>query len=207
MPANYFSYLQKRAYYISVASHPLLMPVLGFIVFNNYNSTSFQGHPFLILLSVYAVSVLALPAYFVFALKRSGYIQSFEMETLEERKLPLLFTSGTMLFNYYLMNRAHLPEIYQLYFLCTSVTAVLTLGISTFYKISLHTIGIGFMFGLGLVLSYLSVSDMRGYLIVTALIAGIIACCRVILMAHTLPQVYWGFMLGLICSSAMLFFI
>ena len=183
------------------------MPVWGFIVFNNYNSTSFRGHSYFVLLAVYTLTVVILPAYFVYALKRSGYINSYEMETLNERKLPLLFSSGTMLFNYYLMNRSHLPELFLLYFLSTSVAAVLTLAISNFYKISMHTIGIGFMFGLGLVLSYLSVADMRGYLIITALSSGLIACSRMILMAHSLAEIYWGFVIGFICSTGMLYFI
>jgi hypothetical protein len=201
------STIQKRAFYISVLTHPLLMPVLGFIVFNKYNSTSFQGHSYLVLLAVYSLTVVALPAYFVYALKRSGYIRSYELETPEERKLPLLFTSGTMLFNYYLMNRSHLPELYQLFFLSTSIATVITLVISRFYKISLHMIGIGFMFGLGLVLSYLSVADMRVYLITTAITAGIIAWSRLILLSHSLDQVYWGFIVGFTNAAAMLLFI
>ncbi len=207
MPVNYSTSHQKTAFIVSAITHPLLVPVLGFMVFNKFNSTSFQGHSYMIILAVYTTLVVALPASFVFALKRSGYIQSYEMENPEERKLPLLFTSATLLFNYYLMHRAQLPELFQLYFLCTCLASILALGISAFYKISLHTIGIGFMFGLGLALSYLTVADIRLYLVITSLLAGIIAFSRMILMAHTLPQIYWGFAVGFICSFAMVLFI
>ena len=207
MPLNYTLFIKKNAFYVSVVAHPILMPVLGFIVFNKYNYTSFQGQSYYTLLSVFAILVVAAPAYFVYALKRAGYIQNYEMETRKERKLPLLFTSAAMLFNYFLMNRYHLPELYQLYFLCTCVGTIITFGINTFYKISLHTIGIGFLFGLGLVLSYLSTSDMRVYLIMTALAAGIIAFSRMILLAHTLPQIYWGFSVGVFIAGLMFFFI
>ena len=204
---TYRTSAQKSAFVISAITHPLLVPVMGFIVFNEFNTLSFQGQSFIILLAVLSVTVVALPAYFVFALKRNGHIHSYEMETLQERKLPLLFTSGTLLFNYYLMQRSHLQEPYPTYFLCVSVTSIVTLVISLFYKISLHTIGIGFMFGLGVVLSYLSASDMRWYLIAISILGGLVSSSRLVLLAHSLPQIYWGFAVGLICSSGMLFLI
>ena len=89
------------------------------ILFNEFNMISFHGQAFLILLGVYTLTVVALPLYFIFSLKRSGYIESYEMHTLKERRLPLLFTSGAMLFNYYLMQRANMLGIYQIYFLTT----------------------------------------------------------------------------------------
>ena len=198
---------QKRAYYLSAITHPVFMPVIGFVVFNEFNIMSFHGQAFLILLGVYTLTVVALPLYFIFSLKRSGYIESYEMHTLKERRLPLLFTSGAMLFNYYLMQRANMLGIYQIYFLSTAAAAIISLAISSYYKISLHTIGIGFLFGLGLVLSSLGQTDMRWYLIMIAIIAGIVGYCRLILNAHNHTQVYLGFVVGAICASGMLFFI
>ena len=183
------------------------MPVVGFIIFNYYNYAAFSGKSFFILLGVFAITVIALPAYFIFSLKRSGHIDSYEMETIQERKLPLLFTASALLFNYYLMQRANMMQLYQWYFLSASIAGVLALAISLFYKISLHTLGMGFLFGLGLVLSQANNADMRWYLVGVLALSGVVASSRLILLAHTRPQIYLGFFIGIISSAGMLLFL
>jgi membrane-associated phospholipid phosphatase len=204
---NYNTPSRKAAFYISALTHPILIPVPGFIVFNYYNYSSFHGQSLLMLLGVFAITVVALPAYFVFALKRGGYIESYEMESLQERRLPLLFTTGALLFNYYLMQRAGMIQPYPWYFIDAAATCLLALLISLFYKISLHTIGMGFLFGLGMVLSLLNTSDLRWYLLVIAIITGIVAACRLYLDAHTPEQVYLGFFTGVTGAAGMLLFL
>lgn len=199
--------LQKYAYRISGITHPLFMPVIGFMIFNQYNYTSFTGQSFFILMGVFTITVVALPAYLIFSLKRGGYIQSYDMETLQERRLPLLFTAFALLFNYYLMQRANMLQLYQWYFLSASIAGILALGISLFYKVSLHTIGMGFLFGLGLLLSYSNNLDMRWYLILVLLLTGLVATSRLILKAHTLPQIYLGFSVGTFSAAGMLLFL
>ncbi len=196
----------RNARYLSALTHPLFMPVIGFWVFNHFNYSSFHGQSLLVILSAFTITVVALPAYFVYALKRSGSIQTYEMESIQERRLPLLFTSAALLFNYYLMRHANLTELYQWYFLSTTAACILSLGITLFYKISLHTLGIGFLFGLGFTLSYLNNSDLRWYLIGIVLLGGIVGYCRYLLKAHTLPQLYLGFIVGTFSSSLLLLF-
>lgn len=204
---KYTTSAEKNAFYISAVTHPLLIPLAGFVIFNKYNYTSFQGQPLYILLSVFIITVILLPAYFVFALKRSGYIASYEMETMQERRLPLLFTSGALLFNYYLMHRANMLQLYQWYFLSAAIAGIVSFVITLFYKISLHTIGIGYLFGLGLALASVSTADMRWYLMLMAILGGVVSYCRLLLRAHNSAQLYAGFAVGTSCSTGMLLFI
>ncbi len=183
------------------------MPVVGFWVLNKFNTTSFQGSSFYLLVGIIILLTILIPAYFVFALKRSGAIERYEMETLRERRLPLLFTSVVLLFTYYLIHRSHLPELYQGYFLSVTIASTVSFGISLFYKISLHTLGIGFLFGLGLLLSSISSDDMRWYFITLLLIGGVVSSSRIVLRAHTLLQVYIGFAMGIICAMVMFLFL
>ena len=197
---NYKTSLEKKALLISAFTHPLLMPLFAFLLLNHYNSISFHGQSFYILLLVFSITVIGLPVYFVFALKRSGYIQTIEMETLKERRLPLIFTCVTMVFNYYLMQRASLPQPFLLFFLSLSIASLIAMVISVFYKISLHMLGVGYLFGLGLLLSNLSSSDMRYYMMLISILCGVVATCRLLLKAHSLPQLYLGFIVG-VCSA------
>ncbi len=158
-------------------------------------------------MGVFAITVVALPAYLIFSLKRGGHIQSYEMETIQERRLPLLFTAFALLFNYYLMQRANMQQLFQWYFLSTCIAGIFALGISLFYKVSLHTIGMGFLFGLGMVLSHINNLDMRWYLIIVLLFTGLVATSRLILKAHTLPQIYLGFFVGAFSAAGILLFL
>jgi hypothetical protein len=189
---------KKAAYFIAVITHPMLAPLAGLIIFNHYSIFPITGQYFLIILSVFAISTILLPAYFVFSLKHNGAIETYEMETIAERRWPLLFTSALLCFNVYLMHRAQVSNDLQLFFLLAAVTALLAALLSQFYKISLHTIGCGFLFGICFFISRHSGYDVRSTLVILALISGVIGWSRSLLEAHTPVQIYSGFVSGLL---------
>jgi len=204
---NYFSTSQKKALLISVITHPLFVPVAGFIMLNHYNTVSYEGRSLYLLLLVIIITTVALPSYFIFALKRGGHISGYELDSLKDRRIPLIFVSGILLFNYFLIVRSQLPHPFPLYFLCVSFTSLAAMCISLFYKISLHAIGIGFLTGLAPVFSVIGSSDMRWYLIMFLLGGGIVSLSRIVLGAHTRAQIYWGFLLGVLCAAGMMAFL
>jgi hypothetical protein len=184
----------------------MLAPVIGLILFNHYCAVPLKGFYFLVVLSVFCIISILLPAYFVYSLKRNGAISSYEMESLSDRRWPMIFSSALLCFNVFLMHRAQAGVELQGYFLMTATAALIASVISQFYKISLHTLGVGFIFGILLFLSSHGASDLRSAMILVALIAGIIGSSRLYLGVHDKAQVYLGFITGILPAAGMIWF-
>lgn len=188
--------LHTLAYVISAITHPVLVPFWGFLIFNSYSIQILSGNYLYIVLGIFFLSSVVLPLYIIMSLKRAGVVHTYEMHTLEERRWPLLAASALLVANYYLMQRIQVSGFFQVYFLATAVAALAASAISIFYKISLHTLAIGFLFGIGILLSRVSAADLRLYLMMVVLLGGVVGTARYILKAHTRAQIYLGFIVG-----------
>ena len=88
-----------------------------------------------------------------------------------------------------------------------AVAILITAIISRYWKISAHAVGIGGLCGCCALLNlhYLQ-PNLFMVLIVSILLAGIVLSSRVYLQAHTLSQVYAGWVLGAgVCVSSIVF--
>jgi hypothetical protein len=78
--------------------------------------------------------------------------------------------------------------------------------ITFFWKISVHSLGIGGIVGILLIISSMVPESPVNYLLLAAiLISGIVLSARLKLQAHTQAQVYVGFLLGLFISFMIIF--
>lgn len=188
--------VHKAAYIISAITHPIFVPFWGFLLFNSFSIQILSGNYLYIVLGVFFLTSIVLPSYFIMSLKRYGVVHSYEMHTLDERRWPLLGSSALLVANYYMMQRMQVPGFFQVYFLASAVAALAASAISIFYKISLHTLAMGFLFGIGILLSRVSAADIRIFLVGIVLLAGITGTARYALKAHTLTQIYLGFITG-----------
>jgi len=175
------------------------MPILALsILFNVPASFSYvlptQSKVFIGLIVFFNTFVLPL-LLSLYLLKRN-FIDSLEMATHQERRIPYLITAIFYIATYYILQRANLPSFLYLLMLSATAGLVLTLIVNLKYKISAHMVGVGGVTGSMVAISIINGSDFTFVISLLFLLAGLIGFSRLKLKVHSPFQVYTGFLLG-----------
>lgn len=183
---------------ISVLFHPLWMPIiiystLRFFIPHSYHLSKADTYVFPILGLNIIISILS-----IYILKRKKTISTFEMPKQKERVIPyalvLSYYILSLVFLYFQKN--YTPYIVSSFFMMVIMSLFVALIINQYWKISVHMIAIGGLFGtlLGLNSTYAKVDTT--YFTLAIGIASYVAFSRLYLSAHSPLQVYVGFLIG-----------
>lgn len=194
----------KLAKIFSYLLHPVLMPLIGVLIFFRLNTFLNYTVSFEAKATIYAIlfiNTILLPLIIAFFLLRKKMISSLMIEKREERWFPLIMTSFFYFFSYYLVRQVHLPApvIYNVLFGATCCLAVIVL-LNGMLKISAHAAGMGGLAGALTAFSVIMHIDLIPLLLITVLLAGIACSSRLKLKAHSQLEVYLGFILGWVCE-------
>ncbi|MBK3517273.1 PAP2 family protein [Carboxylicivirga marina] len=202
--------MRTAAKALSTVLHPMLIPTIGlFLIFNlggHFSYLPFE-HKRLIYLFVF-ISTCALPVSLIPLFMLLGVVKSVYMTDRKERLWPTLFTSIFYGIGYFFLSRIPIvPSFIQGFMLATIIVILMALGITIFWKISMHMIGIGGLCGALLALALTFGLDLWVVFILAISIAGALGSARLYLNAHTPLQVHVGFLLGagvVFCGSLFL---
>ncbi len=150
-------------------------------------------------LSLYLITFVAtfiFPLASALLLLKMNVINSLEMQTKEERKIPYLSAAVFYFSEAYFLMRIDLPLAVQAMMMGATLLIIITLVINLFWKISSHMVGIGGLCGMMVAISYRMQVNLHFMLILLFLIAGLVAYSRLRLNAHSAAEVYAGFFLG-----------
>ena len=128
------------------------------------------------------------------------------MNTKEERHTPYFFTTLLYISTTYLIQKMGLPIIINLLFIGATLAITLTMLINFKWKISAHMVGIGGLVGASLSIYYNLDFGINFYLITCILVAGLVGFARLKMNAHSVAQVYAGFVLGVLSQVGLWFF-
>jgi len=183
---------------ISIILHPIFMPLLafylsiklipsiGFAITNHLNY----------IYGVLVISSIILPLISLFILVKSGRVKSIEMTNHYERPTPLFRTAFLIGLGYYLIeNILIFSPILKSELLGTIIIIILAALISKYWKVSLHMLGIGGLFGIIISLNILF-GGMEEIMVLTLLLAGVLGISRINEKAHSYMQIYVGFIVG-----------
>lgn len=184
---------------ISFVFHPLIMPLLGVLL---YFSKSPRYIPVeIIKAKLISISILTiiLPILLFFLLKTLGKVKTIYLETTRERILPLLLNCIVVLL---VLDRIITPnQIIELYYsfvgiLISTLTCLILVILK--FKASHHMVSIAgvLMFFIGLSIHF-SI-NINGTLALLFILTGAIATSRLHLQAHTFIELIIGFFIGLI---------
>ena len=198
---------------ISYVLHPLLMStylfaILVFITPLNVLPIGFSIAGSIVLVSLIFITTFVIPVLSLFILKMSGSISSISLDRREERLTPMIYT-GVMygVTTYLFTTKVELGAMIPIFLGISTLLIILTALITIFWKISLHAIGfggfVGFLLGLN---QYSHLTHFEYVLSTLFLAAALVLSARLKLNAHSPPQVYLGFVLG-ICISFVSFII
>jgi len=198
-------FLTICAWIVSVVFHPLGMTVLGCVLlsFSLYSSLLgvqetlssmlFLTQTLPIFVLFYVLPLLICGLYFLFFMRTNPYDKHHRL---------MLLSIVLGIYSVSLFNNS-LGMYYTPYLLgCTFVILIAEI-ITAFWRISLHTIGMGGLLGFFLEMML----HMQGTTIFTILFpflviaAGLVGSARLYLQAHTPAQVYVGYVVGFLATG------
>lgn len=189
--ANVFSYL----------GHPIFMPLLACMIIG-YNAKEIglfsYDYPLASIYFFLGINTIFLPLLSVLIMKRYGFVSSLNMDDRKERFFPYLMFTFYLIITLYLFNRLNLGAIFGPAFMGVIIAMILLLVFNQWTKVSAHSIGIS-----GVIGSYLGMADQYHFFSATwfvlfILFAIAITTSRIILEKHTVQQVFYGMLIGVL---------
>jgi hypothetical protein len=152
------------------------------------------------LIVVFALTFM-FPAVWMLMMKRLEMVDSMNLDSPKERIIPMVATATFYLWCTWMFKPSVHTKIppnqlifYMLLGACLGI--FIAFFINIFSKVSLHALGAGSLLGLLVALLRYSTYDLRLVLIAAILIAGVIGTARLILKAHTEPEIFMGYFIG-----------
>jgi len=184
--------------FISYFFHPINFPIVGTILyFLLIPEYIFKPQEHLII-TVILIGTYIFPLFLLLLLKRFKMIDSYHMVTIEERKFPtLLFISICYILGNWLF-KSTVVDILSLFYFGYGLLLIFSYAFLYLkIKISLHTSAIGGLIGFLIYFSYHYKINLIILLSVFFLLSGLIATSRLRLKAHTIREVFLGYIIGI----------
>ncbi|MDR1938421.1 MAG: phosphatase PAP2 family protein [Tannerellaceae bacterium] len=186
---------------VSIVFHPLLMVTYGMLLALGF--TYLGVYPLslkLYLVGGVFLSTVVIPGIIITLMIKSGAADDMELTDRRERLIPyLLFIASNMVCFCYLF-KMQLPFWILSMFMGVCVALFAALCINFVWKISIHALGIGGLFGAIMGIARMQMLNPYWLFIIVLIVAGLVGTARIILNKHTPMQVYAGFLLGLACT-------
>jgi hypothetical protein len=183
---------------ISYIFHPLLMPLLGVVFY--FSKTPRFIPESVMKAKVFSITILTivLPILLFYLLRTINKVDTFHLETVKERRIPLLINSIIIiLIVIRVLPKNEIPELYFFFIgILISTMTCFALALVKF-KASIHMIASAgfFMFAMALAIHFKI--NINGTLALMCIILGAIATSRLHMKAHTPVELTAGFLVGL----------
>ncbi|MDH3321839.1 MAG: hypothetical protein OEM04_02555 [Flavobacteriaceae bacterium] len=126
-------------------------------------------------------------------------INSYHLETIEERKFPVIFFIVlSFMIGKMLLNIQIIDLLAYSFFGVTAGLLITYLLFGLKIKTSLHTLGLGGIIGFVIVMSFEYQLNFNYIIAILFIISGLVAVSRLKLKAHQPKEVYIGFLIGMI---------
>lgn len=191
------SYLSRV---LSVILHPVFMPLYGLLLI--FNAPTFLVHlPYNIKRVIFLlamVNMTVVPIAMLPLLRYRNLISTYSMESSRERVFPLtlgvlLYAVTTVIFYSY-----QIPVLIKSFMLAATVTSLILLVTTFWWKISIHSAGLGGLLATVMALSIRMGANLELLWIGLMLISALVMMSRLYLRVHSPAQVYTGFLAGFV---------
>jgi len=199
---------------LSIVFHPLMMATYLFaaIIFIEPMLAVPPGYTkiaqWLVVLIVW-ITTFVIPVMSLVLLKFTGNISSLKLENRQERLIPFFYVTLFYGFTaYYFTRQLVVTELSSGIFIAITLLIFIAAIITIFWKISVHSLALGGIVGILLILTVvLPESSLYYLLLCSVFISGLVLTARLQLQAHTPLQVYTGFMVGILISFMIIFWV
>ena len=183
------------ALFFSYSFHPMTVSLLAFwaLIFHNPDTLS---NRYLVLFTCLLISNL-IPIITVLILKKKGLITDIDASQKEQRILPLTLGVIYSGIGFLILRYLNADMIVQGLMFCYMTNSIITLSITRYWKISIHTMGLTAPFAALWVHGY----QFPVLMVIIVICVGI---SRIILKAHSPAQVFTGAALGFLLTFSQL---
>ncbi|HUH72989.1 MAG TPA: hypothetical protein VLZ75_01155 [Chitinophagales bacterium] len=192
---------------ISYVFHPLLLPTYGTLLYI-WANPSIEGKevdemtfvkPGLVAVTIF-INTFIMPAVAILMMKALGFIKSLEMYDKQDRIIPFIATMTFYIWAFLVIKNYFdfMLPIYMIFMLGTLISLMLSFFINLFFKLSLHMVGMAGLLTGTLLMMLSSEYSLIGALILIIIFNGLVAASRFYLKAHTVKELYVGFLIGVV---------
>lgn len=192
---------------ISTLFHPIVIPTIGIMTYFLVTAKPIEYNQKIITLVIIFSCTYIMPLLLLAILKVFRIINSYQLKSTKERKIPL----AIMFFLFYglgtLFNKIKILEEISLLFYATSLGLLITyLFLNLKIKSSIHLLSLGLTCGFFMLITFINNESYLLIVILSFLISGLVATSRLHLKAHTVKEVYLGFFIGISTIFGLYFF-
>ena len=183
---------------ISVAFHPLFMPLYGIVIIFS-TPTLFGYLPFSVkrlLFLIIMINNVFLPLSLIPYLRYRNHITSWTIDNRRERMLPIFITTILYAATSYIIIRYPVPAFIKTFIFGVFIISLSVTTLNMWWKISIHSTAAGALAALVIVLSFKMNSPLLWPLLIVIVSAGLILSSRLKLNVHNPAEVWLGFFLG-----------
>lgn len=202
MPRTALRPLVAAAQFLSIALHPLFMPVctLALVLWADPHLGYFLDlRSRLIVLGMVALMTVVFPITSALLLIRSGLLSGLRMPGRRERVAPYCMTLVYYGMTWFLLARTPLHPLTLSLMIGAALALLLTTLVTLRWKISAHMVGIGGAVGAVVALGHLHRLHLLVPIAGMLVLAGMLGTARLLTSDHTPAQVYAGFLVGSLC--------
>ena len=182
---------------LSYLFHPLLMTTWFTLLLLYTNPFSFAGLSSGIVIAVIFINTFMFPAISILLMRKLGFIEDLEMPDHKQRIIPLVASIIFYVWAYLATRKINFPYLMGVFMMGVLVSLFASFVINVFYKVSLHMVGVSGALTAIMLLVFVSPSDLSYYFLAMILLTGAVASARLYLGAHTIKEVYVGFLVGM----------
>ena len=164
--------------------------------FGEYNLEGVVTGQKLLFIQTFTSSFL-IPVLMLLVMKALGMVSSLELPDKSERIGPFVATGTCYIAYFYFLKQFELgPTMYRAFVLGATIALFAAMVINLFMKISLHATGMGGLVAMALLVGLDSYYDFKYLMLGVLILAGAVGTARLWLRAHTLEEVYSGYIVG-----------
>ncbi|WP_339661987.1 hypothetical protein [uncultured Polaribacter sp.] len=194
--------------FISVILHPIVTPTIGVMLYFLLIPNTFISAQKINILSLIFIATYLIPLLILVIFKKLKIIETYQPESIKERKLPLaLMVTLFYILGNTLNNIINLRDVSSLFY-ATSI-GLFIVYILFYFKIraSMHLFSLGISIGFFMILSNRYSQSFIIVISILFLIAGLLGSARLYLKAHSAKEIYIGFFTGILSTLTMYYFL
>ena len=188
---------------LSVLLHPVFMPLISCLLLYYTMPGSFAEVKPKVLsgwLGMILINTIMFPVLLMLLLKGLGFIKSIYLRDVKERVIPLIGTMVFYFWPYLVAKNVTAPEAARMLLLGNFWGIVAVFMITIFFKVSMHTAGVGSLLGFALVLCIFSGALAAPALLIALVAAVLTGWARYRLGAHSAKELWLGYAVGIVAQ-------
>ena len=180
---------------------PFYLPIVGLVALFVFSYLGLLpwAYKLLVLGMVYLFTILV-PTLLIHLYHRYQGWTPLQIGVKERRMVPYAVSIFCYFACYYLMTRLRIPSFMARILMAALLIQIVCAIVNVWWKISTHTAAIGGVAGALQAFAIIFGFNPLGWLCVVIILGGMVGSSRMILRQHSLRQVCYGFLLGLVVA-------